>query len=161
MDEIIEEFCIESKALLEEAEDFLNTAEEGVLAKKNLEDFGQRIDRIMGSAKTIAMTNGSKNLQSIGLIAELGKVIGYKGSQIKEEALYQIVVAFLFDALDALKALFKALEQGKIDSDMDFKVLLDRLRWISTKFDASLSGTLKISSPEEEVRELLKRLGLR
>lgn len=162
MDEIIEEFCKESKALLDEAEGFLEASEDGGLgAKKNLEDYGQRVDRIMGSAKSIAMGNGSKTLQSIGLISELGKVISYKGAQIDEEALYKIVVAFLFDATEALMDLVNSLKQGESDTNTDYKTLLDRLRWISTKFDPNLSGTLKTHSPEEEVRELLKKLGLR
>jgi hypothetical protein len=161
MDEIIEEFLKESKALLVEAEDFLEAAEDGLQAKKKLEDYGQRIDRIMGSAKSIAMDNGSKTLQSIGLISELGKVIGYKGSQVNEEALYKIVVAFLFDATDALNDLVDSMTNGDAETDTDYKTLLDRLRWICTKFDASLSGTLKTNTPEEEVKELLKRLGLR
>ena len=161
MDEIIEEFCKESKALLEEAEGFLEAAEDGMDTKKNLENFGQRVDRIMGSAKTIAMVNGSKTLQSISLITELGKTIGYKGSQVSEEALHKIVVAFLFDATDALANLVDSLAAGEVDSETDYNTILERLRWISTKFDPNLSATLKTHSPEEEVRELLKRLGLR
>lgn len=161
MDEIIKDFCEESNALLLEAEGYLETAEEGLDQKQNLELFAQRIDRIMGGAKSLAMTYNAKTLTGIGLISEFCKVLGYKSAQLEEEDFYQLVIAFLFDSLDSMQGLLKALNEGNKDQDMDYERLVDRLKWISEKFDSSLRATLKSKAPAEEVKELLKRLGFR
>ena len=93
MKEIVDEFCNETSDLLDLLEKSLSLIEEDTSNLKELEKFGQVIDRIMGAAKSIGATE-------MATFCELGKAIGYKSSQINEKALIEVVVAVLFDALE-------------------------------------------------------------
>jgi hypothetical protein len=171
MDEILQDFKDESKDLVEQLLDILDSAEEGFEKKQSLEEYGQIVDRIMGGAKSVAMATDSPMPEQIGTYAELCKIVGYKGSQISTDGpFYTVVVAFLQDATEMLELMIDVTGTPKERSIKEIlnKTFLDRLKWISEKFEEGLRASVatKADGKEAEVNEqadidaILKQLGL-
>lgn len=157
MKEIIIDFCDEAEKLFDQLEHSLELTEENPAVTKELEKFGQVIDRIMGAAKSIGATE-------IATFCELGKVIGYKSSQIKDIPLIEVVVAILFDSIHMLRKMVTALREGN-DSSMgklNTKAFGTRLNWLSAKFkdidraSCAIDGNLNQNS----IDDLMQSLGL-
>jgi len=129
MKEIVDDFCKESMTLFAECKKLLEDAEDVDDASAELEKFGQTIDRVMGAAK-------SMGADEIGLFCELGKVISYKSSQVREASLLNIVVAVLFDAVDIVNKMVQQLHQGKTTGldGINTQAFVTRLKWLSEKF---------------------------
>ena len=159
MKEIVDEFCNETSGLLDTLEISLNLIEEDTSNLKELEKFGQVIDRIMGAAKSIGATE-------MATFCELGKAIGYKSSQINEKALIEVVVAVLFDALELLKKMNSFLKAGddKSMSKLNNKAFLTRLNWLCEKFKdierSSCAIADDVTLNQKSIDELMKSLGL-
>jgi len=157
MKEIVADFCDETESLLVQLELILNEIEQNPSNSKDLEKFGQVIDRIMGASKSIGA-------DEIATFCELGKVIGYKSSQIKEIPLIEVVVAVLFDSVDFLKKMNLELKSGseKSMNKINTRAFTSRLRWLSDKFkdidraSCNVEGTLNQNS----IDDLMKSLGL-
>ena len=157
MKEIVDDFCEEADSLFDLLESSLNILEENPMNSKELEKFGQIIDRIMGAAKSIGATE-------IATFCELGKVIGYKSSQIKDLPLVEVVVAILFDSLDMLRKMNQSLRAGNDKSmkNLNTKAFVTRLNWLSEKFkdiersSCAIEGNLNQTS----IDELMQSLGL-
>ena len=157
MKEIVIDFCIEAESLFDQLETCLQHLEENPNSPKELEKFGQIIDRIMGAAKSIGA-------DEVAIFCELGKIIGYKSSQIKEIPLIEVVVAILFDSLDVLRKMITAIKEGN-DSSMkkiNPKALVTRLNWLSAKFkdiDRS-SCVIDGNLSQNSIDDLMQSLGL-
>jgi hypothetical protein len=152
MDEILEGFREETKGLLQELGDILEEVEEDLSKNQKLEDFGQRIDRIMGAAKTLNVDFPHPVFNDVGAFAEVCKIVGYKASQLKNQPDFcNIVVAFLLDAVDVLNQIVDQLKpHNKTDiNQLIPKTFLDRLRFIASKFDTSLRATLGSTASSE------------
>lgn len=155
--EIVIDFCTESERLFDQLESHLTSLEEDFSKTSELEKFGQIIDRIMGAAKSIQASE-------IATFCELGKVIGYKSSQISDLPLLEVVVAVLFDALDLLRKMVKSLREGNNNSmkNLNTKAFTTRLTWLSNKFkdiersSCAIEGNLNQNS----IDDLMKSLGL-
>jgi chemotaxis protein histidine kinase CheA len=157
MKEIVIDFCDEADDLFNQLQELLELLEEDVSNTKHLEKFGQIIDRIMGAAKSIGASE-------IATFCELGKIIGYKSSQVKDKALLEVVVAILFDSLDLLRKMIVSIRVGN-DSGMKLlntKAFVTRLTWLSEKFKnierASVSIDQNLS--QNSIDDLMKDLGL-
>jgi len=159
MKEIIIDFCNEANELFEQLEASLEILEANPLATNELEKFGQVIDRIMGAAKSIGATE-------IATFCELGKVIGYKSSQIYDVPLIEVVVAILFDSLHMLRKMTQALLAGneKCMDKLNTKAFATRLNWLSEKFKAiersSCAINKKDNLSQQSIDELMASLGL-
>ena len=157
MKEIIIDFCDEAEGLFDQLERSLELTEENPAVTKELEKFGQVIDRIMGAAKSIGANE-------IATFCELGKVIGYKSSQIKDIPLIEVVVAILFDSLHMLRKMVTALREGNDRSmgKLNTKAFVTRLNWLSAKFkdidraSCAIEGNLNQNS----IDDLMQSLGL-
>jgi chemotaxis protein histidine kinase CheA len=157
MREIVIDFCNESDDLFNQLEASLNILEANPLEHRELEKFGQVIDRIMGAAKSMGATE-------IAQFCELGKLIGYKGSQISEIPLLEVVVAILFDAIHMLRKMIKSVREGNDSSmkNLNTKAFATRLTWLSDKFkdiersSCAVNGNLK----QESIDDLMASLGL-
>lgn len=157
MKEIIIDFCDEAESLFDQLERCLESTEENPAITKELEKFGQIIDRIMGAAKSIGA-------MEIATFCELGKVIGYKSSQIKDIPLIEVVVAILFDSLHMLRKMVTALRSGNESSmgKLNTKAFVTRLNWLSAKFkdidraSCAIDGNLTQNS----IDDLMQSLGL-
>lgn len=156
MKEIVTDFCIEAEGLFDQLEQSLESLEENPSNTKELEKFGQIIDRIMGAAKSIGASE-------IALFCELGKVIGYKSSQVKEIPLIEVVVAILFDSLHMLRKMVTALKEGndKSMANLNTKAFATRLTWLSAKFkDIDRASCAVDNLPQSSIDDIMQSLGL-
>lgn len=125
-EEIVREFCLETKTLLIELEPLLEDLELNPANFKALENFGQKVDRIMGAAKSL-------EFHQMGTISEYCKTISYKSAQSKNTELVIIVVAFLFEAVEIINQMIENLEHNK-SAELDpltINPILSRLTFIS------------------------------
>jgi len=128
MQEIIDGFCGETRTLLSELQECLEAYEEDPTQNIKLEEFGQKIDRIMGAAQTIGA-------EPIGKICQLGKMIGYKASQSTDVALNQIVCGVMFDCVDLLSELTTGMEKRDMNTmKTNIEAFLTRMKWLADKF---------------------------
>lgn len=157
MREIVIDFCDESDKLFDQLEVHLNNLEENPKNSKELESFGQIIDRIMGAAKSIGA-------EEIAKFCELGKLIGYKSSQVTDVPLIEVVVGVLFDAVHMLRKMNQSLREGndRCMNKLNTKAFGTRLTWLSEKFkniersSVAIDGNLNQNS----IDDLMKSLGL-
>jgi chemotaxis protein histidine kinase CheA len=130
MKEIVVDFCNESLELFAQLEECLEKMEDDPSETTELEKFGQIIDRVMGAAKSIGADD-------IATFCELGKVIGYKSSQIKDTALIEVVTAILFDSVELLNKMVNGLKNGTEESTKSVctSTFITRLNWLKDKFN--------------------------
>lgn len=154
MKEIVDAFCEECRELIPELEEILETVEEDPTQAKNLEKFGQIIDRMMGAAKSL----GSDR---IALFCEMGKTIGYKAGQVNDNALIEVVVAILFDSLSLLDKMLLSLEKGEGEglANINTDAFVTRLNWLAQKFTHVSRSSVAIDD-EKSIEEYIKQLGL-
>ncbi|MCB0422848.1 MAG: hypothetical protein KDD61_17740 [Bdellovibrionales bacterium] len=171
MDELLVDFKSESKELVDQMLELLEEAEDdGLDVKLKLDEYGQLVDRIMGSATSLCMVvEDSRYLEKIGHYAEICKIVGYKGSQLENEQFFIVVVAMLLDATEMLQIMLKELGTT---SERDLKdiitdTFLERLRFINSQFDENLRGTVATqgrddanSSTQSQIDSLLAALGV-
>ena len=171
MKEIVDDFCLVGDKQLKELVEFLNNLEDDITDKANFEKFGQVIDRMMGAAKSL-------EIATIGTFCELGKIVGYKASQVDDENLLSIVVAVLFDAVDILEVLLGKLKAGEdlALKEISADAFISRLHWLSEKFKHIKRGSVAFKDDQSEkakevpaelpedlqtsIDDLLKQLGL-
>lgn len=165
--EILKEFTTESKQLIDQLVDELETIEGNYDLVYKLEDYGQKVDRIMGGAKNLAVFAGPGHVVLlIGDYCSLCKIVGYKASQISNnEQLFNVCVAFLLDVTENLRAAIVALEKNEALANQTLSpTFVERLRWISDKFGegfrTSVDAGNKGKLVQNEIDELLKKLGL-
>lgn len=166
MDEIINDFKNESKSLIEELITILEEVEGEFNKKKDLEKYGQVVDRIMGGAKSIATAteNLEHHVTKIAIYAELCKAVGYKASQLDNPELFNLVVAILLDATEMLDTIVDSIGQDEEINleDIISDTLQDRLRWVSTLFkkDMRSSVEVKVAMGQNDIDQLLKKLNI-
>lgn len=168
--ELLNDFKSESLELISQLMPLLEEVEEDHTKNKRLEEFGQIIDRLMGTAKSFAEMNVcSAEMNKIGSFAELCKIVGYRSSQIgNNENLTNIVVAFLMDAIESLEEMIGSIDGARAQLNMSEFVtntFLDRLKWLSSQFDQNLRATVGTSATpnqmgQMDIDQLLKKMGI-
>ncbi len=142
--EILNEFRTESKGLLTELQELVEKLEEvdsaSVFPEGLLTEFAQKIDRIMGAVKTMALLEPAhEGFASIGKLAELCKAIGYKAAEKKNTSMLPIFSAFWADTIEVIEGLLKCIENPdetrKIAQSFP-PVLAQRLAWLKSKIEA-------------------------
>jgi len=170
MDDMLKDFCAESKGLIDQMAEILEKVEADPTQFKVLEEFGQVVDRIMGSAKFLALNYPPDHpIHGMANFAELCKIIGYKASQTNNNSnLITVVVAFLFDATEALATMTYVIDtdQTKMLNEVLTSTFLDRLHWLASKFDENLRATVAITkesanSTQADIDALLKQMGVK
>ena len=133
-DQILAGFKRESLELIRQLFEILEDIDDDFTKVAELEKFGQRVDRIMGGAKMIALDKEASHItHQIGVYTEICKTVAYKASQLTaNESLFAVSVAFLTDATEALAAMVNSINSDEsIDIEKLFNhAFLDRLRWI-------------------------------
>lgn len=170
--EILKDFQEESKSLIKTMLDILENIEGDFTQVKQLEEYGQTVDRIMGGAKSLAISINNQDhfVHKVGDYSALCKAVGYKASQIKgNPQFYDICVALLLDATELLKDMIDSMieERPKEVKKIISQTFLDRLRWVSNQFSAEVRASVEIKSDQapkrmnqSEIDDLLKKLGL-
>lgn len=164
------DFQLESQQILTKLEEVLEGCEGDFSQVKRLEEYGQNVDRIMGAAKTLAAVAGPFNriVGQLGDYAAICKAVGYKASQIRDNAqFYDVCVAFLMDATEVLRDIVDHLFEGHQNLNRHLSgAFIDRLKWVSNQFGSEYRSSLDIHGGKPtkmnqgEIDELLKKLGL-
>ncbi|GAB4013918.1 MAG: hypothetical protein Fur0010_11230 [Bdellovibrio sp.] len=148
MQEIIDGFVEETNGLLLELRGCLEDFENDPTNNSKLEEFGQKIDRIMGAAKTIGA-------DAIGKICALGKMIGYKASQSSDVALNQIVCGVMFDCVDLLEEMMKGIEKRDMSSvKTNVEAFISRMKWLAEKFKHIERSSVAIESEKPKKKKV-------
>ena len=126
MKEIVIEFCNESDELLETMRDILENFEDDPSQIDLLEEFGQVVDRIMGAAKTLGA-------QEVGHLCQMGKIIGYKSSQVDSSAVQEVAGGVLLDLCDFLEVMLQNIRDNESANDFNYEAFTKRLTWLADK----------------------------
>lgn len=117
-----------------------------------LQEFSQKIDRIMGAAKTLSLEAPEhQGLRRIATFAEICKYIGYKVAEQKQVKIIPIVAAFWSDVLAATEDLLAAFEDESKAAQItrDFvPVLTKRLEWLKGKVASAAQGSATATQAE-------------
>ena len=157
MKEMVQDFCKESKDIFNGLENLLEDYEE-TPNPEILEEFGQRIDRVMGAAKSLEANR-------MGAFCELGKTISYKASQATDQKLLDIVVSILFDTIDILKKVNSKVNDDQVEDveNLNLDAFGTRLHWIADKFKDIQRASVDIGASlkdQKSIDDLLSELGL-
>lgn len=166
--EILNEFVIESKAIIKKSNDLLEKVEGEMVQAKLLREYGNYVDRIMGGAKSIAAM--AKPGHAVNLVADYAaicKAVGYKASQIdNNEQFFDICVALLQDATENLESLLGNLDKSPEALKATISsTFLDRLRWVSNKFSTEFNASVGAAGSggkslgQNEIDNLMKKMG--
>jgi len=142
----IEEFKKESLGLMKELNSVVENLERpskefpGAL----LEEFSQKIDRIMGTVKTLAISEPEhRGLRAIGSISEICKHMGYKAAVAQVTTLIPLYAAFWLDSLEVLQDFINTVddESRTTQQGRSFAPILQkRLEWLNQKTEAATQG---------------------
>ncbi len=152
---LLDDFTSESKDIISTLQNLIGELESGTRNSAEFAHFAQRIDGIMGCAKTLGI-DGLPGIEiplaAVGNLSEGCKSVGYKASQIKDPGLSRLVASFFAEALELLDEAIDDLRNGtaEVDSDHALKIR-DRINWIGTQ--------MKLSSQDQA--EILARFGLK
>lgn len=166
--EILKGFQQETNKILKELGPIIDVLEEGDSANfptEPLKEFAQKIDRIMGAAKTLAGLDDPEHqgLKRIGLITELCKTLGYKAAELQKTELLPLFAAFWADTLEVVGDLTDVVEdpaKTQTISSQFSLVLQKRLRWLADKVAAIEKKGPTENLKQLDVDALLKDLGL-
>lgn len=167
--QILKDFLGESKTLIERMTDILEKCEGDFSQVQSLEDYGQNVDRIMGAAKSLAISVDPKHLiHKIGDYAAICKAVGYKASQIKDnEQFYNICVALLLDGTEVLEQMIDGVSDGKSEiKELFSQTFLERLKWVSAQFGSQYRASVEVAKTpknkmnQSDIDDLMKKLGL-
>jgi hypothetical protein len=161
---ILDEFRKESMGIIKELSEIVDKLEvpQADFPAQLMSDFAQRIDRIMGAAKTLSMEDPAHlGFLRIGQLAELCKVIGYRAANVGTRSMVPLFAAFFADVVEIISKMFTTLEDGEKCAALAkpfSEVLQKRLEWLVTKLnDATKGGAQEEKALNAE--ELLKSLG--
>lgn len=155
--DILNDFYKESNTIIAESIELLEEMEGDFSQKENLKVFGNKIDRIMGASASIAMTaEPDHGLNLVTDYTSLCKMVAYKAAEIETNVkLYDVTVALLLDAVEALNILIKKIELPMAELKQVISPnFIERLRWVSEQF--TKQNSLKAQS---EIDDLMKKLG--
>jgi hypothetical protein len=154
--EILKEFQTESKGLITFTLEILESIEGDYKKVSRLEEYGQTVDRIMGGAKSLALTAGPDHfIHKVGDYAALCKAVGYKASQIKDNPqFYDICVALLLDATEMLQDMIDDIAETdhKNIAEVLTVTFLDRLRWVSSQFSPDVRASVDVNKGAKQTR---------
>lgn len=166
--EILKDFISESKGLIKDSMDILEKVEGNFRLAKDLDEYGNLVDRIMGGAKSLAVAlPDNQALVLTSDYAAICKAVGYKTAQIQDnEQFFEICVALLQDATETLDTILNNLnaEPEELKKTMPH-TFIERLKWVSNKFNDSYRGSVghsddKKNLNQNEIDNLLKKLGI-
>ena len=162
--DILHHFKTEAFTLFAELEDLVEDLEEhDEYPIEQLEEYAQKIDRIMGSAQTIHENDAEiPFVDSIAMICQLCKKIGYSAKNNPNPGLLPIYSAFLTDCLEVLEELTEHIDQPEKLQDQTAyfsRTLQKRLEWLLEKLKQQGGEESKIVD-QSEVDALLASLGI-
>ncbi|MGE3610588.1 MAG: hypothetical protein AB7I27_13440 [Bacteriovoracaceae bacterium] len=162
--DIIESFQEESNQIIKELRTVIEALEDhqGDFPKNLLEEFANKSDRIMGTAKTFeTMCPDHKVFGQIGKFGELCKATGYKASTLNIIGLVPIFAAFWADTIDIMEELCENIgDSEKLNSVTKeyIPTLQKRLIWLAEQIVNKTKGSNVQAAIN--VDGILKRMGI-
>lgn len=164
--ELLADFLRESFKIVDECETLLEDIESDSSQASRLAEFSNKIDRIMGAAKSLAMlTEADHPLHIIGDVTALCKALGERGSHGGADPLFTTTVAFLLDAVEITRSLLEAAGEPDASSAGAAELknaLVGRVSWIAEIYRGLPKGMLDEKSDklgQNEIDALMKKLG--
>lgn len=164
--EIVDSFREEANELLGELRTIIEKLEDsdGTFPKELLEEFANKADRIMGTAKTFdTMYPGNPVFQQIGKFGELCKATGYKASTLNHQGLIPIFAAFWADTADIMDELCQNVNDPEKLKEYTKKYipnLQKRLVWLAQQIVTITKGSGSGEEAKINVDGLLKKMGI-
>jgi chemotaxis protein histidine kinase CheA len=152
--ELLESFADEAQEILESIEEPLGELESGQGNALLFTDIAQRIDRIMGCARSLGVM-GSRDLEPvfrmIGELSEGSKFLGYRAERLKNPDLMRMVGGVIAEASELIGGSLRALKKGYVLYDAAAaQRSKERIRLVASK--------IQLSPAEKE--ELFKKFGV-
>lgn len=147
--DILNDFRDETNGLLSELNAIVMRLEDhrGDFPDALLEEFAQKIDRVMGAAKTLSLMQPDHlALQRIGKLAEICKSLGYKTAEKQAADLVAYLAAFWADTIDVIEDLVTHLDDAEKNAEIakNFSTVLQkRLEWLTKKLDQEAQNLAK------------------
>lgn len=163
--QILTSFVAESKKLVGECLDILERVDGHPDQAFLLENFSNRIDRIMGASKSLAPSDEGHSLHVIGQCAELCKILGSRATKLSHQTqLFNTTVSFLIDATEHVGDLLDLVhEPASVLQESVKDVLVDRLKWLM-EFVVVPTNTPEAKESEtlhqKDIDALMKKLGM-
>lgn len=162
--DVLKDFLQEALRLVDDCEGILDEVEGHSAKAKKLEEYANKIDRIMGGAKSLLVIHPDrKELQTIGHLAEACKALGYRGALTAHwPDLFMTTVAFLQDSNSMISETLIRMENGQeaIAPEI-YQSLVDRLAWISDMYNKVPGMDEALKRPplnQDDVDELIKKI---
>ncbi len=137
--EILTDFCTESSGLLTELEDVVEALEEAAegFPAERLKEFSQKIDRIMGAAKTLlSLEPNHLGITFLANVSEMCKTMGYQAAALQRVSLLPIFAGFWAETVEVMQEVLLHLgskEETKAIVEKRSATLQKRLAWLAEK----------------------------
>lgn len=171
--DILDDFVVESKKLVEDSLEILNEVEGHPDQVARLAEYGNLVDRIMGGARSLSLLASKDHaIHMISDYAAVCKAVGYKSSQIIEnDSFYSACVGLLLDATENLEKLLDGVETPTSELKKEISdTFIDRLQWVSKRFSKDVRASVSASTStslnpadsmsQDSIDDLLKKLGI-
>lgn len=163
--EILEAFKEESHQLMEELNVVVEKLEEWdgeQFPSALLEEFAGKIDRIMGTAKTLLETDPqNKGLALLGKLGELCKATGYKAAAAGFSPLIPIFAGFWADTVEVIEKVITHVEKNEETQKTAAQsgaLLQNRLTWLAKQVEKLVPDKKEAQQSQSEVDALLESL---
>lgn len=157
--EIIDDFKTESSALLVELEEVVNVIEDfdgTAFPSEKLQEFSQKIDRIMGAAKTLLLYDPTnQGIVFLANVSEMCKTMGYQAAALKKITLLPIFAGFWAETVEVMAEVLENIgdeEKTKKIIQEQSKSIQKRLAWLAEKVAPDSA------EEKQKVIDLLKKL---
>jgi len=168
---ILDDFQAEARRLLVELHEVLKLSRPGFSHRQTMGEFGQKVDRIMGAARTLPL-NLSGEFQVLDQVSEytsICKDLGYRCSQLDDNPqLYETTLQLLTEAIEILDQIFQVsfFSSSKKAAAILTSAKINKLKLVLTLFNreasgqdrASVAGAEKLN--QKQIDQLLKKLGM-
>lgn len=138
--EILDDFRKESAQLLGELEKVVSDLEDNdgkEFPEEQLKEFSQKIDRIMGAAKTIlVMDPGHEGISFLANISEMCKTMGYQAAALRKTALVPIFAGFWAETVETMLEILKHIDASAPTRELiqsSSAVIQKRLAWLAER----------------------------
>lgn len=164
--DLVKEFIQEAHTIIQECLDLLDELEQTPDQFKSLDIYGNKMDRIMGTAENIRFLYPEKtSLVLIHDYTKICKTVAYNATAIQNNPAFVItVIGFLLDATELLLHLIEKCESPIEELKSQLKTtFIDRLKWISSKFSESYKGSVGLGRDgmsQDSINDLLKKMGV-
>lgn len=157
--EILEDFRTESTGLVNELGELVEELEDSAgneFPTDQLKEFSQKIDRIMGAAKTLdSFAPGHPGIVFLARVSEMCKTMGYQAAALQRGNLVPIFAGFWAETVEVMQEVLSSLE-----SEPNTKAIIEKRSALLQKRLAWLAEKVAPDSDEEKqkVVALLKNL---